>query len=510
MGIEVFDVDVEISMLDRSMPSFDIVGLASREVSESRERVRSAFINAFKEFPYNKKILVNLAPADVPKEGSYYDLAITAGLLSYMKGISFPLDSLFFGEVSLDGGVRHLRGSYLFTSFAKEKGINNVFIPSSCYDEVRDIEDVYIYPVSNIRDLLDYQKLKSFKKKGYTKLVGDGVNNQEDININNNDKLGFVDFSDIIGQDTAKRALEISASGGHNVILKGSPGSGKTMLAKALCGILPNLSIDEKCEVAKIYSACGLYDQKIFNANFRPFRSPHHTITYSGMVGGGLIPKPGEISLAHKGVLFLDELLEFQSSILECLRQPMEEGFITITRAKGSIKIPCDFTLVACLNPCPCGYFGDDNIKCVCKPWQISQYSKKLSGPILDRIDIKVKVYGSADLNKLSVKNYLEKRQKVSHKIREKVLLARDIQKERFKGSPISLNARMSNDNVKDFCKLDVEGEKFLDEVVSKFNLSSRSVIKVLKVARTIADMEKSQNITISHISEAVQFNIAW
>ncbi len=496
-GIDAFDVDVEVNILERSMPGFEIVGLAGKEVEESRERVKNALMNTFREFPYNKKILVNLAPADVPKEGSYYDLPIAACLISSMQEVEFPADSAFFGELSLDGSVRKLKGAYLFVAFAKERCLNNVFIPYACYDEVKNIKGVNIYPISTLKDLVAY---KTMDISMVTAVKAD--ENRELAN----EFVDAVDFSDVVGQDSAKRALEISACGGHNLLMLGSPGSGKTMLAKALCAVLPQMSQEEETEVAKIYSACGLFDPRIFSGKFRPFRSPHHTITYSGMVGGGAVPKPGEISLAHKGVLFLDEFSEFQLSIIECLRQPMEEGSITIVRSKGSVKLPCDFTLIACTNPCPCGFHGDRKMRCVCKPWQISNYTKKLSGPILDRIDLLTYVWRPTNGSNVVSSDFLKPHQKTSHIIRGRVEKVRKIQHDRFKGSSISLNSRMTNDQVKKFCSLTSSGHDLLDSAIEQLHLSPRGVFKVLKVARTIADMEESSQVTSACLAEAVQY----
>lgn len=495
-GIDAFDVDVEVNFLDRSMPGFEIIGLAGREVTESRERVKNAVINSFKEFPHGKKIVVNLAPADIPKEGSYYDLPIAASVISYMKDFRFPEDSAFFGEVSLDGSVRKTKGVFLFVTFAKERGLNNVFIPSSCYNEVTSIKDVNIYPISNLRDLVDYSSICS-----------DDCIRRQPVPIScTEDNRVDVDFSDVVGQDMAKRALEISACGGHNILMTGSPGSGKSMLARALCGILPDLRPQEELEVAKIYSACGLFDPNIFTNRYRPYRSPHHTVSYSGMVGGGAVPHPGEVSLAHKGVLFLDEFSEFQIPIIECLRQPMESGCITISRSRGSIKLPCDFTLVACSNPCPCGYLGDRKVRCTCKPPQVDRYRRKVSGPILDRIDLFVRVW-NPDFDKIiGSKALLTSQERSSTKIKERVESVRCIQERRFIREGITVNARMTNNMVKEYCALSPPCEDLLSQAMQKFNLSPRSLFKIIKVARTIADMDGAPAITATHLAESIQY----
>ncbi|MBU1970700.1 YifB family Mg chelatase-like AAA ATPase [Patescibacteria group bacterium] len=502
-GIEAFAVDVEVNILDRSMPGFDIVGLAGREVEESRERVKAAISNTFKEFPYHKKIMVNLAPADVPKEGSYYDLPIAAALISSMRDVQFPADSAFFGELSLDGSTRKIKGAYLFASFAKEHCLNNIFIPADCYEEVKNIKGINLYPIKTLKDLLDYETAQKVFFAGSAAASRKEADGKAEKCL-----VESIDFSDVVGQDSAKRALEISACGGHNLLMMGSPGSGKTMLAKALCAILPKLSPEETSEVAKVYSACGLFEGQIFTDQFRPFRHPHHTVSYSGMVGGGSIPRPGEISLAHKGVLFLDELSEFQSPIIECLRQPMEDGHITIVRSRGSVKLPCDFTLVACTNPCPCGFFGDKKGGCVCKPWQVERYQKKLSGPILDRVDLLTYVWSPSRDGGATAGDFLKSQKRASPIIKERVEEVRAIQRKRFAGLPIELNSRMTNSQVKQFCALSSEGQDLLGSAIEQFRLSPRSVYKVLKVARTIADMEASEHLAPIFLAEAVQYKV--
>lgn len=492
-GIQAFDVDVEVNFIDRSMPGIEIVGLPGREVTESRERVKSAVLNSLKEFPYNKKIVINLAPADVPKEGAFYDLPIAAAIISYLRGIIFPLNSAFFGEVSLDGTVRKTKGAFLFSSFAKSKGLNNLFIPFDCLQEVLLIKDINIYPIKSLTDLLKYQSLQSMTNLPGVLTENDPVNSS-------------TDFSEVIGQEVAKRALEICAAGGHNVLLHGSPGGGKTMLARALTGIMPSLSDSEQEDVVSIYSAAGVADQSVYRFKQRPFRSPHHTISYTGMVGGGAVIRPGEISLAHKGVLFMDEFSEFPTTIIECLRQPMEDKFITISRSRGSIKLPCDFTLVACTNPCPCGYNGEPGSKCTCRPGDVLHYKKKISGPISDRIDLFAHVWTAGSGSMVGADVCFEDRAGTSETIKSGVIKAREIQLRRFEGSNVSLNSNMTNLQVRQFCVLDSQGKLLLDRSISRYHLSVRSVFKIIKVARTIADIEGREKITSQDLAEAVQF----
>ncbi|HAZ29164.1 TPA: magnesium chelatase [candidate division WWE3 bacterium] len=496
-GTDAFEVDVEVNILERCMPGFEIVGLAGREVAESRERVKNAILNAYGRFPYDKKIVVNLAPADIPKEGSYYDLSIAAGILSLTFAIQFPCDSAFFGEVSMDGQVRKTRGAYLFGAFAKAKAIKNLFVPSDCYQELSSIKDVTIYPISNLSQLANFADLKA-----------PPTTDLETVRRSLPSRICDVDFCDILGQDTAKRALVISAAGGHSILLSGSPGSGKSMLAKALRGILPDLREYEVGEVAKIYSASGFVDDLIVQNLCRPFRSPHHTISYSGMVGGGSVPKPGEISLAHKGVLFLDEMSEFQPSILECLRQPMEDGFITISRSKGSVRMPCEFTLVGCTNPCPCGFFGDPKNVCKCSPPDVARYKKRLSGPILDRIDIFLRIHNPAYEVQSTYSGFMGggKAEKVSDQLRARVEKARAAQELRLEAEHIGINARMTNDLVKKYCVLDHTCSDLLERAVYKLALTPRTVFKIIKVARTIADLDEALTILPSHLAEAIQY----
>lgn len=492
VGLDAVPVEVEVDVSAGSLPSFTIVGLPDKAVEESRERVRSALKNSGAEFPA-RRITVNLAPADLPKEGPSYDLPIALGILIASEQLKASLDSsLFTGELSLDGKLRHTKGILSQAIMAREKKIKNLFIPYQNLREAAVIDGIACFPVETLISL--------FKHLG-----GHGkITPQKSIPFAEYLKETSFDFdmNEIRGQEKAKRAMEISAAGGHNISLKGPPGAGKTLIARTLPSILPTLTLDEALEVTKIYSISGLLDEKDSVIVEKPFRSPHHTTSAIGILGGGTNPKPGEISLAHKGVLFLDEFPEFPRHVLEALRQPMEDGFIAISRSHGRVKFPSDFMLVAAQNPCPCGFFGDPTRNCKCLASQILRYQKRVSGPILDRIDIHIEL-PAVRVDKLQEE---ETKSESSKTIKARAQKARDIQTKRFKSLDISSNSQMANRDIRKFCVLDEQGKKLLKDAVTKLQLSARTYHRTLKLARTIADLENSQDIQVSHIAEALQY----
>ena len=490
LGLETTGVDVEINISNKGLPVFEIVGLAGRTVDESKERVRTAILNSKIEFP-QKRIVVNLAPADVPKQGSFYDLALAVGILSLVMDLQLPEKSLFFGELSLDGALRHTKGCLLLALFAKENGFKNIFVPKESSNEAAIISGINVIPVESLNQLilhlLNKEKIEAAK---YQK--GDNAN---DLNVE-------FDMAEILGQEQAKRAAEIAAAGGHNIYMVGSPGSGKTMLARAMPGILPCLSEQESLEVTKIYSVAGNIPPNGSLITVCPFRSPHHTISQVGLVGGGSRPLPGEISLAHRGVLFLDEFPEFPRSVMEALRQPLEDGFLTISRSQARVEYPARFILVASANPCPCGYLYHPKKACICSEREIKRYKKRISGPILDRIDlhVEVPVVEAKDFSLTTAGA------EPSKKIRERVLSARALQRQRFSEENIFTNAEMKNSHIKKYCQLLKEAKQILNQATANFHLSARSYFKMIKVARTIADLEGAQAISAGHIAEALQY----
>jgi magnesium chelatase family protein len=493
LGLETIKVDVEVNLAGRGLPGFEIVGLPDKAVDESKERVRTAILSCGIDFPA-KKITVNLAPADVPKEGSLYDLPIAVGILSSILQFSVPDKSLFLGELSFDGSLRHTKGAFLMALFAKEFGFLNLFVPKDSANEAAAIKGIKVFPVENLTQLSSYfLQRKNIEPVVYKEVLG------------NIPPPAEFDMKEVLGQEQAKRAMEIAAAGGHNIIMVGSPGSGKTMLARALPGILPHLNEIESLEVTKIYSAAGNIPPGGSLITHRQFRAPHHTASLAGLIGGGSKPHPGEISLAHRGVLFLDEFNEFPRQIMEAMRQPLEDGYLTISRSKQRVMYPADFMLVASANPCPCGYSNHPKKNCICNSYQIRKYQKRISGPILDRIDLHIAIM-PVDTAEFSDNQKNSELLESSQTIKQRVVLARIEQAKRFENDFIHSNAQMKNIHVKKYCKLTKNVEEILRQASLKFQLSARSYMKMIKVARTIADLEKAKEITIFHMAEALQY----
>lgn len=489
VGLESVPIEVEIDIASSGLPNFFIVGLPDKAVEEARERVRSAIKNSGADFPA-KRITVNLAPADLPKEGPSYDLPIALGIL-IASGQIPPLttSSLVLGELALDGSVRRIAGTLSHTLLAREKHIEQIFLPKSNAEEASCIAGVSIFPVDNLGILLKHLTQQT--------LIPAYPYNPIDTSASL--QIYEYDLQDVHGQEKAKRALEIAAAGGHNMLMKGPPGSGKTLLARTLPSILPGLTFPEIVELTKIYSVSGLTNNGFVTT--RPFRAPHHTTSPVGVIGGGSFPKPGEVSLAHRGVLFLDELPEFPRIVLESLRQPMEDGVVTISRAQGRVTFPAKAMIVAAQNPCPCGYLGDNSHSCTCSPSQIIHYQKKISGPLLDRIDIHLEV-PKVETNKLTTQEVRES----SHTVRSRVQRARDRQTKRFAGTPLTSNADMTSKDIRLFCPLSPECIDILKKAVDMFHLSARSYYRIIKISQTIADLDEKEIIEPSHIAEALQY----
>ncbi len=490
IGLEGVLIEVEVDVANRGFPTFTLVGLPTKAVDEAKDRVRTAIVNAGYTMP-DSRITVNLAPADIPKSGASFDLPIALGILLAGKCITLNSlsENIFVGELSLEGRLRRVPGVISYALLAHEKGIKNVFVPQENAVEAALIEDVNIYGVESLYQLIEHLKGNTLINREVTRRFENKALNTFDFN-----------FVDIKGQEQAKRALEIAACGYHNIHLTGAPGSGKTMLSRAFPSILPPLEEQEALEVAKIYSVVGIALDTTHLEN-RPFRSPHHTTSRVGLVGGGSNPTPGEISLAHRGVLFLDEFPEFSRSVLESLRQPLEDGQVTISRASGSLTFPSRFLLLAASNPCPCGYLGHPKKNCKCKLGAILSYKKKLSGPLLDRIDIHITV-PPVEQDKLTKELATES----SESIKQRIITARTRQRERLKEFGLFANSEMSSAEIKKICQFTDESRALLKNAITQLSLSARSYFKIIKVAQTIADLEGNELIERQYISEALQY----